>query len=190
MKQRKFFVEVNKMTLDDGFEKFINLKTALNRADDTLKYYSQRFEKFCIFLEKEKNIKFTCDLDEDIINDYILYRRKTNPAVSSSTINNNLRAIRAVLYFFMDRGFTENFSISLLTVKRNPKEAYTQDEQELLIKKPDLKKCSFPEYRNWVMICHLLASGNRSRTMRGIKNKPVDLKSRVIFLAEVKNNQV
>jgi len=82
------------------------------------------------------------------------------------------------------------FKVYLTKVKKKPKDGYTHEEQEKLLKKPDINKCTFPEYRNWVMICHLLASGNRSRTIRGIKNKNVDLKNRVIMLAEVKNDEI
>ena len=90
----------------------------------------------------------------------------------------------------MEKGYVETFHISLMTVKTVPKEAYTQEEQELLIKKPNIKTCGFTKYRNWVIICHLLASGNRSRTIRWIKNKHVDLKNKVILLDEVKNKKV
>ena len=35
-----------------------------------------------------------------------------------------------------------------------------------------------------------MASGNRSRTIRGIKNRDVDLKNRTILLTEVKNDEI
>ena len=100
-----------------------------------------------------------------------------------------MRGIRAILYYFMEKGYTEPFHISLITVRQIPKEGYTKEEQERLIKKPNLAKCDFPEYRNWVIICHLLASGNRSRTLRYIQNKHIDLDERIITLAEVKNKE-
>ena len=190
MKRKKFVSIITETTVRAGFEKFINAKIALNRAKDTIDYYNQRFEAFCKFLEEKKGIRLARDLTEDIINEYVLYKRKNNPNISSITINTELRAIRAVLYYFMDKGFTPSFSILLISAKKSPKECYTQEEQEQLIKKPNTKNCSFPEYRNWVIICHLMASGNRSKTIRGIKIKHVNLQERYILLDEVKNNQI
>ena len=109
---------------------------------------------------------------------------------AEETINNNLRSVRCTLYYFMEKGYMGYFKVQLTKAKKKPKDGYTQEEQEKLLKKPDVKRCTFSEYRNWVIICHLLASGNRSRTIRGIKNKDVDLKSRVILLTEVKNDEI
>ena len=136
-----------------------------------------------------KNIEFTNEIEEDFITEYILYKRNKNADISDSTINNHLRGVRAILYYFMEKGYTESFHIPLISVKQVPKKGYTREEQQKLIEKPDLKKCNFSEYRNWVLICHLLASGNRSRTIRHIKIKDVDLTERIIALNEVKNNE-
>ena len=180
----------NEFTLEEGFEKFINHKIALSKAEDTIKYYTLRFAKFSEFIAETTAIKYAHEITDENIDDYIAYLRKKSPNIANTTINNNLRAIRCVLYYFMEKGYMGYFKLRLTKAKNKPKDGYTLEEQEKLLKKPDIKKCSFPEYRNWVIICHLLASGNRSRTIRGIKNKDVDLKSRVILLTEVKNNEI
>ena len=180
----------NELTLEEGFEKFINHKIALSKADETIKYYTQRFAKFSLYIEKETSVKYVHEIAEDNIDDYIAYMRGKNPNLSNVTINNHLRAIRCALYYFMEKGYMGYFKIQLTKTKKNPKAGYTYEEQEKLLKKPDINKCTFPQYRNWVMICHLLASGNRSRTIRGIKNKDVDLKRRIIMLMEVKNDEI
>ena len=189
MKKVKLYAEAKEVTIREGFENFIEAKIALNRSPETIKFYQARFSVFLDFVENEKKKTLTSELTDIDVNQYIIYRRKKNPAISNITINTELRSIRAVLYYFMNRGNLAHFKIPLITTKKPIKDGYTEEEQELLIKKPDLKKCTFPEYRNWVIVCHLLASGNRSRTVRGIKNKHVDLKNRVILLDEVKNNQ-
>lgn len=189
MKKKIFLKDINKLSLEEAFEKFINYKTALKKSNYTIEFYEKRFEKFCGYLKEEKNIKYTNEISEDYVIDYILYKRKLNTTISDNTINNHLRAIRAVLYYFMEKGYTNSFYISLVSVKQIPKEGYTQEEQLKLIQKPDIGKCNFPEYRNWVIVCHLLASGNRARTVRYIKNKHVNLQERVIVLEEVKNRE-
>lgn len=180
----------DELTLEEAFEKFINHKIALSIADDTVKYYTQRFKQFSLYLNEETKIKYVHELTEDEVYNYIVYKRKKNSNVSNATINNYLRAIRCFLYYLMEKRYMDYFKVTLTKTKNKPKDGYTHEEQEKLLKKPDMKKCSFPEYRNWVIICHLLASGNRSRTIRGIRNKDVDLKAHVIMLTEVKNGEI
>ena len=164
MKRRKFFSEVKDITIAEAFDKFMNAKQAQNKSNETVKYYEDRFEKFSSFLE-EKGISHASEITDDCVNEYINGKRKTNPQIKDTTINNNLRAIRAVLYYFMDKGYTENFSIPLVTVRKSPKDGYTLEEQTLLVKRPDPNHCTFPEYRNWVIICHLLASGKEHQKL-------------------------
>jgi integrase/recombinase XerD len=184
-----FICETEKLPLDKGLEKFINCKIAMNREEETIEYYQKRFTLFCDFLKKYKNIIITNQVTDECILDYILHIKQKKPNLSDHTINNNLRAVRAVLYYFMEKGYTDSFHIQEISVEKIPKEGYTTDEQEKLLKKPNIKKCSFPEYRNWVIICHLLASGIRSRTLRFIQIKHVNLKERIITLTEVKNKE-
>ena len=178
------------LTLEEGFEKFINYKMALSLSDYTIKYYTERFDKFSLYIKDTTPIKYVHEITEDEVINYIAYKRDKNPNLSNNTINNNLRAIRCVLYYLMEKRHMGFFKIQLTKSKKKPKDGYTHEEQEKLLKKPDINKCGFPEYRNWVIICHLLASGNRSRTIRGIKIKDVDLKRRVIMLTEVKNDEI
>ena len=192
MKRINFFNNdaIKELTLEDSFEKFINHKQALSKAEDTIKYYTQRFGQFSLYIIETTSIKYVHEITEEEVESYIAYKRELKPDISNATINNHLRAIRCVLYYLMDKGYMSYFKILLTKTKNKPKDGYSQEDQEKLLKKPDLKKCSFPEYRNWVIICHLLASGNRSRTIRGIKIKDVDLKRRVIMLTEVKNDEI
>jgi len=180
---------IKDLKINEAMEQFINYKTAMNKATDTIDYYKKRFAKFYEYLKTVKSVSLTSEINEDCIIDYILYKRDKSPNISNNTINNHLRAVRAVLYYFMEKGYTDNFHIPLISVNQVPKEGYTLEEQQKLIEKPNIKKCGFSEYRNWVLICHLLASGNRSRTIRYIKNKDVDLHNKIIALNEVKNKE-
>ena len=187
---KKIFIrDVSSLPFCEALEKFINYKTAMNKSKYTIEYYKDRGICFYEFLKSERGIEFTSEIIDEHITDYIIFKRKQNPNISDNTINNNLRAIRATLYYFMEKGYTEPFHITLITVKQIPKEGYTKEEQEKLLQKPNIKKCSFSKYRNWVITCHLLASGIRSRTLRYIKNCHVNLKERIITLEEVKNRE-
>ena len=184
-----FMRDISSMPFAEALEKFINFKTAMNRAKHTIKYYKERGNYFFEFLKSEKGIELTNEITDEHVTAYILFKREQNPNIADNTINTLLRAVRAILYYFMEKGYTEPFHIPLIFAKKTPKEGYSQADQQKLIKKPNIKKCSFPEYRNWVMVCHFLASANRSKTIRYIRNFNVKLDERIIALDEVKNNE-
>lgn len=51
--------------------------------------------------------------------------------------------------------------INLLKTDVHIKETYSEEQLKILLKKPDTKKCSFAEYRNWTMINFFLATAVR-----------------------------
>lgn len=69
------------------------------------------------------------------------------------------------------------------------KETYSDEELKKLLKKPDMRKCSFSDYRSWVIINLLVNNGIRSSTVRNIKNKDADLENLVIYLRHTKNRK-
>ena len=52
-----------------------------------------------------------------------------------------------------------------------------------------MKKCTFAEYRNWVIINLLLNNGCRAATIRNIQIKDVDIENKVIYLRHTKNKR-
>ena len=69
------------------------------------------------------------------------------------------------------------------------KECYTEEELQVLLKKPNIKKCKFPEYRNWVMTCFLIATGVRIGSLVNIQIKDIDLQAGTVILAHTKNKR-
>ena len=49
------------------------------------------------------------------------------------------------------------------------------------------KKCRFSEYRNWVFINYLIATGNRLSTVINIKIGDIDFDNDTIILKKTKN---
>ena len=49
----------------------------------------------------------------------------------------------------MERGYTEPFKVKIPVYNKDVKDVYTPEELERLLRKPNLKKCSFSEYRNY-----------------------------------------
>jgi len=177
------------VTAHDTIDDFINAKRG-RKADYTIRWYEQRLSAFLAYLKEQEEITDVCEIKRSVVDRYMNFKREKNPELSNQTLNNHLRAIRAFINYCVDEGYIKPFKIELYPSTRVPRKPYTEEEQELLLKKPDLNKCSFTDYRNWVIVCHFLASGNRSRTVRHIQIKHIDLDKRRITLETTKNNEV
>jgi len=153
---------------------------------NSIDYYTAVFEIFNRFFDREN---LCVDVTPYIIEDYITYLREKEPPLSSVTINTYLRGLRAMLYFFMERDYMPKFKFSLLKQDKKIKETYTEAELRLLLKKPDIKKCVFAEYRTWVMSNYFLATGNRLATALSLNIGDIDFKNYEITLRKVKNRR-
>lgn len=180
--------QVTTITLEEAREKFMNNQKAKGNAKDTLLYYDMHIRLFEEFLIA-KEINSTREIGIETIEEFIIYSREKNPDLKDISINTRLRAVRSYCYFLMKREYMNRFDIPLINAYKEAKEVYTDDEIKRLIEKPNIKKCTFVDYRNWVIICHLLATGNRARTIRNIKNRNVDLKNRIIMFDTTKNKK-
>jgi integrase/recombinase XerD len=85
------------------------------------------------------------------------------------------------------RPYIEEFKIPSLKAEKKIKETYTDSELIILLKKPDIKKCNFVEYRNWVFINYLIGTGNRVSTAVSVKIGDIDFDSDTIILKKTKN---
>jgi len=178
--------QTDEITLSKGFENFISEKKILKLSEDTIKTYEQRFETFTEFFSSSN----MCDeVSLATIYKFVEFLQKRNPEIKTVTINNYLRHLRAIFYYFMEQGYMERFSIKMIKDDRELKETYSSAELEKLLKKPDVKTVSFSEYRNWVMICYLLGTGNRLNTLCNLKIGDIDFVNHEIALKKVKNRK-
>ena len=53
----------------------------------------------------------------------------------------------------MNEGYLPHFKMQAIKVDKSHIETYNDTELQLLLKKPNVKKCSFTEYQCWVMTC-------------------------------------
>lgn len=114
---------------------------------------------------------------------------KEKKTVNEQTIRSYFSGLRVFLYYCMREGYIENFKIVLPKAAKVIKATYTDEELKQLLKKPNIKACGFPEYRNWVMSNYLISTGNRLGTIRELKISDLDLNDLRIHLREMKNNE-
>lgn len=147
-------------TVQEGFKEFTTHCKIKNLSEKTLVYYQNYFEKFNSFLSMpHMNIKHMQEVTKDIVNDYILYLSELD-TINDITVNTSLRAVRAFVYYWQSLGYCPNYKIMLIKADKQIKETYSIHELKRLLEKPDMKG-DFSEYRNWVVINFLLATGVR-----------------------------
>ena len=183
----KIYLETkdSEATANEVFERFIRIKKRNNLSPETIRYYDDCFRYFGEFWDVSQKCS---DITLDTYYDYIEHLQ-TNKEANTTTINSYLRGLRTIIYFFMEEGHTKQFKMHLLKSQKQIKETYTEDELEKLLKKPNLKKCNFTEYRNWVMANYFLATGNRLRTVINIKIGHLDFDNYLILLGKTKNGR-
>jgi len=185
MERIKLARDTKDMKVQEAYEKFIRIKKAKNLAEDTIKHYAVGYRYFSEFFD----VSCPCtDISIDTYYEYIEYLQK-NKNANSVTMNTYLGALRTILYFFMEEGYINHFDIKLLKKEKQIKETYTDKELEKLLKKPDLKKCNFTEYRNWAMVNYFLGTGNRLRTALNLKIGDLDFDNYLILMGKTKNGR-
>ncbi|MDS0526182.1 tyrosine-type recombinase/integrase [Clostridium sp. SHJSY1] len=178
-------VKQNIKTFGEGYKEFtLNCKVR-NLSKFTIEHYDNVVVIWYKYMPNEIAIK---DITKETIDKFIIFMREKT-SQNDITINTNLRGIRAICYFFMRLGYMEEFKIEEIRTVKKIKETYSEAEIKLLLKKPDIKKCTFVEFRSWTMINILLGTGMRVRTLINIRICDLDFENRLITYEHTKNRK-
>ncbi len=152
MKKMSLTYNTISISFEKAFLEFQRYNYTKNLSEKSIDYYDGCYKYFTNFFNEKNN----CNLiTKDTYQDYIIYLREQTTA-NENTINSYLRGLRAMLNYFMELGYIEPFKIKLLKVEEKIKAGFTDRELEILLKKPDIKKCSFVELRSWAVENYLL----------------------------------
>lgn len=177
-------IDTKDKKITDAFKEFYRYCQIKNLSSETLGFYENNFYKLKKWFKKDILVM---DITKEIIEDYILHLKSTE--ITDITVNTNIRGIRAFLYYWMKLGYLEEFKISLIKAVKKTKDTYTRHEIEILLKKPNIRKCNYVEYRSWVITNTLLATGMRANTLVNLKIKDVDLDNQLLFYSTTKNKK-
>ena len=172
------------ITIEQGFERFLRWCRLKGFSEYTIEFYDESRMNFARFKNLDDPIG---DIKKELLEDYILFLQDTD--VSSVTIYIYAKGLKRVFNYFMDEELIEPFSIELPKMESPVKEVYTESELRKLLKKPNLKKCRFSEYRNWVIVNYLLGTGQRRNTVTNLKIGDVDLENKLVRLRVTKNKR-
>ena len=174
---------ITRETAIETFERFLLTKRAHGIKTKTVDTYSQHFHAISKHLDTSREV---AEMTSEDLQNMIISMQES--ALSPNSIKSYTITLKAFLSWCNSEGIT-NLNIAKYKGEETIKETYTDDELSVLLQKPNMKKCSFAEYRSWVIINFLVNCGCRASTIRYIQNRDVDLDSHVIYARHTKNRK-
>ena len=167
------------MTCTGLYEQECKLK---NLADVTIKGYEFAHKHFCAWAGNDLRCS---DITQDLINEYVLYLKDR---LKPETVNSYQFKISPVIKYGIKRGYIkDNILFVHLIEQEHIKDIYTKEELETLLKRPETN--NFAEYRSWIIVNVLLATGIRARELRKLQVQDVDMDGNIIHLRHTKNRK-
>lgn len=170
-------------TIEETFSDFIIFKKTKGLAEKTLQSYQAQFQAVARHLDVKMDIAMLQKADLDAM---IISMRTVH--LSPNSINSYTRTLKSFFSWCNEQGITR-LNIPLYKAEETVKETYSDLELSALLKKPDIRKATFAEYRDWVIINFLLNCGSRAATVRAIQIRDVDLDGGVVFYRHTKNRK-
>ena len=193
---------------------FVLAQKAKGNSEETIKSYIKNFNRLYDFLGYQY-IKQSISVAEDValhnekygnereigasmpvivleLPNFIAYYDDwlTNVrSVSKQTVLSSKRHVKAIIYFAQELGWVKEYGISVKEIKPDIKNTFTQHELNAISKKPKLRSDNFVEYRTWVMIQYLSATGNRIGSVLALNVGDIDFEQKCIKINTTKNNE-
>ena len=172
------------LTFEEGCNKYLEYCRQRNLRQGTINHYRQSYVQFFKFFELDTPIE---EIDEDAYKRYVLHLRST--LSNDVSINSYLRDFITTMHYLMNEGYIQSYKMQAIKVDKSHIETYNEQELQLLLKKPNIKKCSFIEYQAWVMTNFLFSTAVRQRSLMFIKVKDIDFDNNVVYVNVTKNRK-
>jgi len=179
-------IEMNKKntTFKHLFNNFLTSCKVKGLSSKTIETYKNHYKRICSYINLDI---YVSELKEDDLNNLVL--QLIESGISSNSIRSYLRSLNAFFSYCRDNNYALP-RVPKYKAEETIKETYSDAELKILLRKPNLRTCSFEEYRNWVIINLLLDCGCRSSTVRNIQIRDIDLNNHVITYRHTKTRKV
>ena len=176
--------EEEKLTFSEGCELYLMNCRQRNLREGTIGHYRQSYTQFYKYFDPEMPVgKFNAE----IYNKYVMYLCDTLD--NDISVNSYLRDLITTLHFLMNEGYVKPFKMTAIKTDASHVETYTDEELTTLLKKPDIKTCSFIEFQCWVMTNLLFSTGIRQRSLLFLQVEDVDFDNRILHVKVTKNRK-
>lgn len=170
-------------TADEAFSRFLLTKRANGIKTKTIETYTQHFHAISKHLDIYQAIE---EMTSEDLRDMIISMQESD--LSSNSIKSYSITLKAFLSWCNAEGIT-SLNMAKYKGEETIKETYSDEELSALLQKPNTKKCTFAEYRSWVIVSLLVNCGCRAATVRNILIRDVDLPSHIIHARHTKNRK-
>ncbi len=172
------------MTFKEGCDLYLQNCRQRDLREGTVNHYRQSYLYF--FKYFDPNMPIT-DLNTTAYNNYVLHLKST--LHNDVSINAYLRDFITTMHFFIDEGYLPCFKMKAIKIDKTNVETYSESELTALLKKPNIKKCSYTEYQSWVITNFLFSTGVRQRSLMNIQIKDLDFDNNVVHINVTKNRK-
>ena len=128
--------------------------------------------------------QFTDKTTEEAFNDFVQHLIKLDWSIA--TKNKTLGHLRVFFYWMMERGYCEQFKIRLLKGQDPTMKFFTDEEVELLLRKPIN---TFGSQRMYTVCCFICRTGARLSTLLNLKLEDLDFKEKTVTFRHLKNKK-
>lgn len=198
--QRK---EYPNLTLNEAFDFVVSAKRAEGIRDRTLKDYRKMWGYFTDWLAENYEVDYVSDLTSEVFRNYINWMKYDKPkysghkfinsdrqgvGLSDTTININLRSIRAVFNYLEREQLIEVNPIANVKPLRQDvdmSEALTDEELKAIFQQPNQRE--YVGFRDYVAMHVLLDAGLRINELLSLRVTDIDFRTRFITIASDKS---
>ena len=172
-------------TYEKHFNKVFEFCGYMSLEDQDIDYETTRDE--CRRLGRQVNVK---DLNVPQLGSYFhkYLEEVCYPPLSEQTIISCMRNFRVIMYYAMEKKLIPKFSISVKNVEPPIKQTFLTDEIYALTHKKPVKE-DFINYRNWVMVQYLMATGNRIGSVLALNVEDIDFENNEIHIQYTKSRR-
>ncbi len=171
-------MEVKSITFEQGCNEYLDNCRARNLREGTIRHYIDTIRQIYKYVDKDMPIE---KINKGTFDEFVIAVKK-NKSVNDMTLHTYSRDLKTLLNYFMTKEYMDKFKISLAKADKQPIETYTDSDLRKMLKKPNLKQCTFQEYKSWVIVNFLLSTGVRKHSLINIKVKDIDFDNEVVHI--------
>lgn len=184
-KTRLKTIKVNNQSarvLEDCYKEYMDYCKSIGQRPATLES-KEKFYKYELIKRLKANDKIGL-INQKTVEGWI--NKLIDDGYKGGTYQTFTIKIKAFLTYCFTREYLEEFEIKIPNTMLEKKEVYTEAELKKLLKRPDLNTCVAGDYRSYITIIFLMATGCRSTTLLNIKVRNLDFKKESILFAHMK----
>lgn len=185
MKRIMKMTRTTEKTFKDGCDDYLLDCKARNLREGTLKHYTDVIKQLYKYIPEDTPI---AEMNADVFKQFVV-QMGNRTDINSQSLNTYSRDLKTLMYFFMRQEYIPTVKLNVPKVDKTPIETYSDTELQRLLKKPNLKECSFTEYKMWVTTNFLLSTGIRQKSLLNIKIRDLDFDSEFINITHTKNRK-